>query len=984
MPPPDSTVAIRLLGPLEVEVAGVPVVLQRRARGLLAVLALEAGRPVQPDHLLKLLWGECVKSAERAVLHTTVSRLRAALTLGGVQPRAAPLERRAGGYQLTIDRSCVDALRFNDLLERARREAAPRRRADLLREALRLWRGPAGADADLERVRHLLMPFEERRVRAIEECTEIDLELGQPAAVVPDLMDLVAADPRRETPRRLLMLALHRSGRRIEALEVFRDFAHRLASEFGLDPGAELQQLHQAILRDDAGPAMPSAGRSRRGAADGPSRIRVPRQLPPTLPAFVGREIILTEFRMLLATDRLATLPAVIACHGVAGVGKSTVVIRAAHEAAELFPHGQLYVDLHGSTPGLLPVEPIEVLGRLLRALGMPATQVPTTVDEATGALRSMLATRRVLIVADNAADAAQVRPLMPASSGSALLVTSRRMLAALDGVTHVAVDVMSRDEALALLGRLCGHERIAAEPAHAVALTELCDHLPLALKIVGARLASRPGWSLGALVEQLDDERRRLDELVIDDLAVRISLRATYSGVKRASPTAARLFRLMSVVMVPVITPQIAEDLLGAPGVDARAALASLAHSHLIEPSTSDRYRVHDLLRLFAAERALAEDSPDERDGAIHRVLDRYLSTLRTACDLVRAIPRREHHTDPENLAPVPLTERASATAWLESERVNLTALVAQAADRAGPHAPSFARFALSVERELNMFLNMGGYRRDMEVLGALASAAAERVGDMSAAAYSLAGLAFAQLTTGKRDEAQATATRSLAFARAASDPSEEANSLCVLAAIQYQQGDAELALTSLDQAWRLRRETGNLFGEGIALHNMAEVLVTLGQLGRAQQHLERCLAIRRSIPDRVGEVLTMASLGRLHLMTGDHAAAEKALGQALDGCRETGYREEEWRVLLSLSVVETRQANVERALARAEDALLVAIRLDNACGQMLSLKASARALHLLGRVPQAIAYSRRAEQILVDYNPPADKEIEALIAGP
>jgi tetratricopeptide (TPR) repeat protein len=268
--------------------------------------------------------------------------------------------------------------------------------------------------------------------------------------------------------------------------------------------------------------------------------------------------------------------------------------------------------------------------------------------------------------------------------------------------------------------------------------------------------------------------------------------------------------------------------------------------------------------------------------------------------------------------------------------------------------------------------------------VLGALASTAAERIGDRSAAAYSLAGLAYAQLTTNKGDEAMATATRSLAFARAAADRTEEANSLGVLAAIQYKQGDAELALASLDQAARLSRENESAFGEAIAVHNMAEVLVTLGRLAEAQQHFERSLAIRRSLADRVGEVLTMASLGRLHITLGDYAAAEKILDQALDGCRETGYREEEWRVLVCLSEVDARRANVERALAWAEEALLVAIRSDNAYGQMLSLRASARALHLLGRVPQAIAYSRRAEQILIDDRPPVDQEIEALLTGP
>jgi hypothetical protein len=366
--------------------------------------------------------------------------------------------------------------------------------------------------------------LEEARLVVAEERIEAELRLGGHAALIGELRELVDEHPMREWLSAQLLVALYRAGRQAEALATYSRIGSRLVEELGIEPGPELQRLQRQILTADPDLDLvppPAAVRVTVAAAAGPERSP-PRQLPTDIATFTGRS---AEVDQLLASVGAAGPVVISAIGGMGGIGKSALAIHVAHRLADRFPDGQLYVNLQGSTASLPPMEPLEVLGRFLRSLGVDARQIPSQVDEAAARFRSLVADRRLLVVLDNARDAGQVAPLLPGSPGGAVLVTSRRVLASLDGARFLHLDVLSRGEAVALLGRLAGQRRVAAEPRAAEDVALRCGRFPLALRVAAARLAARPAWPVRALADRLADERRRLDELELADLGIRASL---------------------------------------------------------------------------------------------------------------------------------------------------------------------------------------------------------------------------------------------------------------------------------------------------------------------------------------------------------------------------------------------------------------------------------------------------------------------------
>ncbi|MEV4163685.1 AfsR/SARP family transcriptional regulator [Nonomuraea dietziae] len=549
-----------------------------RQRLLLAALALAGGRALSRDTLLDALWEHDPPRTALNVLRTYASRLRAVLPPGAIT-------LVGDGYALSG--VTTDAEEFEALA------------AGRPREALALWRGEAlagleGGYAAAQRAR-----LEERRLTVLERAIEADLEAGLHAEAVAELRALVTAHPLRERLSALLMLALHRSGRQAEALAVYSDLRGLLSDELGIDPSPELSELHLRVLAGELPP---------------PRTAVRPAQLPADLADFTGRAELVEALAAELAPG--AALPVHVIA-GIGGVGKTALAVRVAHRVRGRFPDGQLAIDLRGGSD---PMDPADALERLLGALGVDGP--PAGLADRAALYRSLLDGRRMLVLLDNAASEAQVRPLLPGTSQCAVIVTGRSRLAALAGARTHDLDVLTRPEALSLLGAVAGRARIAAEPEAAVAVAEACAFLPLAVRIAAARLAARPGWNVAVLRDKVAGERR-LAELAIGDLAVE---RTFDLGYDQLAAEQARTFRLLAVADAPDLTLRVAAVVLGVD--DPEPLCESLVDLNLLESPAPGRYRYHDLLRVFARSKVADE----ERDEALARLTGDWLRQVRAA----------------------------------------------------------------------------------------------------------------------------------------------------------------------------------------------------------------------------------------------------------------------------------------------------------------------------------------------------------------
>jgi DNA-binding SARP family transcriptional activator len=606
--------AVGLLGPLAVSLDGRPVRLPAgRLQTLLAVLAMRAGETVSVARLAAAMWDGDLPADARRTVQTYVARLRSLLGAELVAPRP-------GGYVLRAEPDQVDALRILRLLDAAAAAPEPSVERARLAEAIALWRG-----APFDGIRSTWLEDSEAPrlvegyLAAVERRVDLDLADGRHGELVAPLRELVGQNPLRESLWMRLLVVLHRGGRQAEALERYETVRVRLAEELGTDPGPDLERIHADLL---AG-RVPEVSEGVRAAA---ARRQVPRQLPVTSNRFTGRESALATLAELFGEADGPARRGVAICvvSGMAGVGKTALAVHSAHRLAERFPDGQLYVDLHGATAGLRPLAPLEVLGRFLRALGVDPGAVPTDLEEASGLFRSRVAGRRLLLVLDDAADAAQVAPLLPASPGCGVLVTSRRVLPALDGAAHLHLDVLSPGEALELLGRLAGQGRVAAEPEAAAELARCCGYLPLALRTAGARLAARPNWPVRALADRLADARRRLDELELAEVGVRarfaVSFEQLRAGNDPVDRSAAEAFGLLGVLDGPEVGVPLVARLLDVADDTAEQVLERLVDAQLLETPAPGRYRLHDLPRLYARELACQRHPRSELAAALTR----------------------------------------------------------------------------------------------------------------------------------------------------------------------------------------------------------------------------------------------------------------------------------------------------------------------------------------------------------------------------
>ncbi|MFI9811236.1 AfsR/SARP family transcriptional regulator [Saccharothrix variisporea] len=847
-----------VLGPVEVRTAGGPVHPGvRKQRLVLAVLLLEAGRLVPVDRLISLLWPDEPPRSARAVVHTQISRLRSVLATAGAARAGVALISDGPGYLLRCDPDRVDAHRFRALCAAARGQDDERRVATL-KEALALWRGPALAGLEVPALGHDL---EQARLAAWEERFDAEARLGRHREVVAELTALVAAHPHHESLVGRLMVALDRCGRRGEALHAYGELHRRLDRELGVRPSARLRRIHAQLL----------------GAA--PERSApLPRQLPPDVTPFVGRA------DALAALDRLAgPRPVVVsAVTGVPGVGKTSLAVHWAHRARERFPDGQLYVDLRGYDPGGSALDPADVLGTFLRSLGVAAADVPAEVHARAALYRSLLADKAVLVVLDNARDAAQVRPLLPASPSSAVVVTSRDALSGLvvrSGAVRVPLAALSPDESLGLVRSVLG-DRVAREPDAVARLCRLCGHLPLALRIAAELVSLRSGEAIADLVAELRDDRARLSLLSTSDGDEHTAMRAVFDWSYRALPgEARRAFRLLAVHRGPDLGLDAAGALLDVP--DPRPVLDTLVHANLVERADG-RYRFHDLLRLFAADQPVA---PDERRAAARRLLRWYLGAAGRADRALapgrQAVPD-EHPVD----GPAFATQRA-ALAWFDAERENLVAAVRHAADE-GVGAWRLA----AVTGEYLYVRRLWG---DWEATHVVALRAAERAGDATGVAWMSSNLGVLALERHRVDEAVRHLERGLDLVADVPGPvGQHLRGLLgtTLGHALRRRGEFARSLACHSASLDIHRATGNAWGEGETLINLATTRAAQGDHAAAVALLAEAVEVERRLGNwcRVGSAL--ARLAHARHVAGDPAGAAGTFREAADLLLESGDR--------------------------------------------------------------------------------------------
>ncbi len=895
------TTQFRVLGAVEAHVGGRAVDLgPARRRCVFVALLLDANHVVPVEHLLDRVWDG--DPALRGTLYSHVSRLRGALAgAEGVE-----ITRRSGGYLLSVDPMQVDLHTFRHLVGAARRATDPDEAAVRYRTALGLWRGEAFAGLDTQWLSGLRTSLDLERRAAELDCTDLMLRQGRHADVLAELAARSAEHRLDERLAGQLMLALHQAGRRPEALQAYQDTRAALVDELGLDPGPELQDLHRRILANDVDAGVRPVRRAERPPA--------PRQLPADVAHFTGRGQHVAE---LHACVERSPGTAFAAIDGPAGIGKTTLAVHFGHQVADRFPDGQLHLDLrgYGTAP---PMSVVEALGHLLRGLGRPPERIPTDAQELAATYRSHLADKRILILLDDARTAEQVRPLLPGSPGCLVVITGRTILATLDNVTHIHLDVLSEQEALTLLTRLVGRDRVDADPEAASAVVQMCARLPLAIRLAGARLAARPRWTVATLADRLSDEEHRLEELSVGDRAVRtgfeVSYRALLASADPVDRDAARVFRLLGALDWADVSVPVASALLDVSPHRAQDGMERLVDDQLLESSTPGRYHTHDLLRLYARELARREDSGQDRDDALTRVLRCYVDAAEQANVLVNPASRHRpgEATDPPG-GGFSLSTAADATAWAAGEHDNLIAVIRQALSSAGD-APALAvRLTAVLNRPFDL---LGRWHGFLSVRGHAAETA-HRLGDETGAAFAWQDIAWIHVRLGHADEAIATTKQALDVWRDIGDRRSEQACLNILGYAFRQLARHSEAIESLEHAHTICQEIDHRYGQAATLNHLGLVYKHLRRFDDAVACHTRALSINRDLDDRSGQAIALANLGWTHHRAGASAEAVGYYRRSLALTRDAGDRYQEAETLWGLG--ETHHALGDPDEARA-----------------------------------------------------------------
>ncbi|HZE38930.1 MAG TPA: BTAD domain-containing putative transcriptional regulator, partial [Stackebrandtia sp.] len=892
-------IELRVLGTVETVRDGVVLAPgPARRRAVLAILAVEAGKTVTVDQLVDRLWHERPPQRARETLHSYISRIRK--DLGG---GAAAITRRGGGYQLDVDADAVDMHRFARLAADARLAEGARRRIALWREALGLWRGEPFGDLDVPWLGEIAHHLRQRRFLAAVELNELRLARGEHAELLPELMAAVAEHPLNERVAGQLMLALYRTGRAAEALGEYTRVRGRLVDDVGREPGEELKLLHRRMLNDDAELSL----------AEGSTEAAEPRAAidfaPMDVTGFVGREQQLAELDGLL--DEMGGGAAVIsALSGGGGVGKSALAVRWAHSdrVRQAFGDGTLFVRMQGFS-GQRPLEAHQALGQVLRQLGVPSERIPHELEPALAEYRRRVADRRLLIILDDAVDAAQVRPLLASAPRCLVLVTSRNRLAGLavrEGARQIFVDRLGRNESLELLRHLLGDGVVGAEPEAVERLAELCARLPLALRIAAAGFrASFAESTMGEYVEELASDR--LGMLDLDSGEAAVSTVLSWS-LRDLSADVAEAFALLGVHPGPSFDAPAAAAMLDATEAAARRLLRELSSASLLEQVRRGRYVMHDLLRDFARDRL--PTPPTVRDAAHARLLAHYRDLMES---------------------------RGKDVDWFLAEQSILVNCL-----RLPVAGQAMTSFANQLGDRLHDLATYPDGLRAFEIAHANADAGTTMAAD------ALAGIGRLTRALGEWDRARAAYDEALDLYRALGNVAQQAWTLRGMAEIARATADHHASSALTGEALALFQGCGDRKGEANCLLSQGQDVFSAADYTASVDKSRRAAALARDIGERFTEAQALHILGQAQVERGEYAAAARDLEHSLSIYAELGFRGGQGSVLIVLSRLAGRTGDKAAALSYARRSLT----LDIEVGDRLS---QAHSLHALGRAALA-----------------------------
>jgi DNA-binding SARP family transcriptional activator len=898
-----------------------------RAESVVATLLLEANHMVPVGRLVDAAWLDSPPATAAHQVRKIVSGLRRSLPGGSDM-----ITTDSAGYRLLLAPDQLDLSLFDLRLRRAREAEASGQREDVISQlhaALELWRGPALSGLDTDVLRAAAAALDERRLAAADRLTELRLASGAARELVADLRSRSAAHPLREVTQGHLMLALYQAGRQAEALEVYDRTRRLLVDELGIDPGPELARLHELILRSDPSLTVSAAGRPplvediRLELSANSGAVR-PNTLPYDIPDFVGRTEELAQIHAGVAKSKGQALT-IVAIDGMPGVGKTSVMLHAAHLLADRFPDGQLFVDLHGFSPGQGPMTPVAALDVLLRGVGVPADRIPDDLTARAALWRAEAAGRKLLVLLDNVFDTRQVRPLLPGTPGCLVLITSRSRLTGLDGILPLFLTPPSQEDGVRLMSLIIGLDRVAREPEDAGRLVNMCGGLPLAIRILSTRLRNRPQWSIRHMVERLRRAERRLFELSVDDRSVAAAIKLSYDSLPSDQQ---RMFRLLGMLPGFEFDVHTAAAIAGLSVERAELLLEGLLDSRLIAQQVLARYSLHDIVHSFARDIAEAVEPERSRTGYRCGLFDYYMRVADAAADVIQ--PGRARIDFPYDRPPADVPRLANADAamrWFDAEYTTLLAAI-RTAETIGLN-----QHACHLPRALAYYLQLRGRMSELDSALRIAIAAARRTGD--------------EMMEGRM--------------------------LINLSIPHWHFGHLQQALDCAEQALAIAERVGDVLNTGVCLGRIGMLLNSLGQYKEALRFHRRALKVYRETGPRQEQSRTLASVSVAHTALGHYHDALRAALKAGAIDRQTGDVGSQVISLVNVANARIGLSQLDDALQVLADAVSLARTIGSPNGEAVALARCAEAHRRLGQYDEAFDSGCRALQILWAIERPA-----------